>query len=68
MPIIVKDIINKLEPIIIKILIKEPRYLFQKRKMPINKEEAYRSKITKAIIAITNSLNKDDIKLALIIT
>jgi hypothetical protein len=41
MPIIVKDIINKLEPTIIKALIEEPRYLFQKRKMPINKEEAH---------------------------
>jgi hypothetical protein len=41
MPIIVKDAINKLEPTIIEALIKEPRYLFQKRKMLINKEEAY---------------------------
>jgi hypothetical protein len=41
MPIIVKDIINKPEPIIIKALIKEPRYLFQKRKILIDKEEAY---------------------------
>jgi hypothetical protein len=34
--------------------------------MPMDKEEAYRSKITKAIITITDSLNKDDIELALI--
>jgi len=36
--------------------------------MPINEEEVYRSKIIKAIIAIINSLDKDDIKLILIIT
>jgi hypothetical protein len=32
----------------------------------MDKEEAYWSKITKAIITITDSLNKDDIELALI--
>jgi hypothetical protein len=41
MPIIVKDIINKPEPIIIKALIKELYYLFQKRKILINKKEVY---------------------------
>jgi len=34
--------------------------------MLIDEEEAYRSKIIKAMIAITDSLNKDDIELALI--
>jgi hypothetical protein len=34
--------------------------------MLIDEEEVYRSKIIKAMIAITDSLNKDDIKLALI--
>jgi hypothetical protein len=66
MPTTVKDIIDEPEPTIIKALIEEPRYLFQKRKIPIDKEEAHRSKITKAIIAITDSLNKDDIELTLI--
>jgi hypothetical protein len=41
MPIIVKDIIDKLEPTIIKALIKEPHYLFQKRKILIDEEEAH---------------------------
>jgi hypothetical protein len=41
MPIIVKDIIDKPEPTIIKALIKEPRYLFRKRKMLIDEEEAH---------------------------
>ena len=41
MPIIVEDIINKPEPTIIKALIEELHYLFQKRKMPINKEKAH---------------------------
>jgi hypothetical protein len=41
MSIIVEDIINELEPTIIKALIKELYYLFQKRKMLIDKEEAY---------------------------
>ena len=41
MPIIVKDIINKLELIIIKVLIEKPRYLFRKRKILINEEKAY---------------------------
>ena len=66
MLIIVKDIINKLEPIIIKALIEELRYSFRKRKMPIDEEEVHRSKIIKAMIAITDSLNKDDIELILI--
>jgi hypothetical protein len=41
MPAIIKDIINKPEPTIIKALIEEPYYLFQKRKILINKEEAH---------------------------
>ena len=68
MPVIVKDVIDEPESIIIKALIEEPRYSFRKRKMPINEEEVYRSKIIKAIIAIINSLDKDDIKLILVIT
>ena len=35
--------------------------------MSINEEEVYRSKIIKAMIAITDSLDKDDIELILII-
>jgi hypothetical protein len=66
MPATVEDIIDEPEPIIIKAPIKEPRYSFRKRKILIDEEEAHRSKITKAMIAITDSLNKDDIKLALI--
>ena len=66
MTAIVKDVIDKLEPAIIEALIEEPRYLFRKRKMPIDEEEAYRSKIVKAMIVITDSLNKDDIELILI--
>ena len=66
MPITVKDIIDELKLIVIKALIKELRYLFWKRKMLIDEEEAYRSKIIKAMIAITDSLNKDDIELTLI--
>ena len=34
--------------------------------MSIDEEETYRSKIIKAMIAITDSLNKDDIELILI--
>ena len=34
--------------------------------MLINEEEAHRNKIIKAMIVITDSLNKDDIKLILI--
>jgi hypothetical protein len=41
MPIIVEDIIDEPEPTIIEVLIEEPRYLFRKRKMPIDKEEAH---------------------------
>ena len=66
MPVIVKDVIDEPESIIIKALIEEPRYSFRKRKMPINEEEVYRSKIIKAMIAITDSLDKDDIELILI--
>ena len=36
--------------------------------MSINEEEVYRSKIIKAMIAITDSLDKDDIELILVIT
>ena len=68
MPVIVKDVIDEPESIIIKALIEEPRYSFRKRKMPINEEEVYRSKIIKAMIAIINSFDKDDIELILIIT
>ena len=68
MPVIVKDVIDEPESIIIKALIEEPRYSFRKRKMLIDEEEAHRSKIIKAMIAITDSLDKDDIKLILIIT
>jgi len=67
MPAIVKDVIDEPESIIIEVLIKEPRYLFRKRKILIDEEEAHRSKIIKAMIAITDSLNKDDIKLILIV-
>jgi hypothetical protein len=41
MPIIVEDVIDELELTIIEALIKEPRYLFQKRKILIDKEEVY---------------------------
>jgi hypothetical protein len=41
MPIIIEDVINELKLIIIKALIKELRYSFRKRKILINKEEAY---------------------------
>jgi hypothetical protein len=66
MPVIVEDVIDELEPIVIEALIEELRYSFRKRKMSIDEEEVYRSKIIKAMIAITDSLDKDDIKLALI--
>jgi len=66
MSIIIKDVIDEPEPIVIKALIKEPRYSFRKRKMLIDEEEVHRSKIIKAMIAITDSLNKDDIELTLI--
>ena len=36
--------------------------------MLIDEEEAYRSKIIKAIIAIADSLDKDNIELTLVIT
>jgi len=67
MSIIIKDVIDEPEPIVIKALIKEPRYSFRKRKMLIDEEEVHRSKIIKAMIAITDSLDKDDIELILII-
>ena len=67
MPAIVEDAIDEPEPTIIKAPIEEPRYSFRKRKMLIDEEEAHRSKIIKAMIAITDSLNKDDIELILII-
>jgi len=67
MPVIIEDIIDEPELIIIKALIKEPRYSFRKRKILIDEEEAHRNKIIKAIITITDSLDKDDIELALII-
>jgi hypothetical protein len=66
MPVIVEDVIDELESIVIKTLIKELRYLFRKRKILIDEEEAHRSKIIKAMIVITDSLNKDDIELILI--
>ena len=66
MPAIVKDVIDEPESIIIEVLIKEPRYLFRKRKILIDEEEAHRNKIIKAMIAITDSLDKDDIELILI--
>ena len=68
MLIIVKDIIDEPELTVIKVLIKEPRYSFWKRKILIDEEEVYRNKIIKAMIVITDSLNKDDIKLTLVIT
>jgi len=68
MLIIVKDIIDELKLIIIKALIKELYYSFWKRKILINEEEVHRNKIIKTIIVITDSLNKDDIELILIIT
>jgi hypothetical protein len=67
MLIIVKDAIDEPESIVIKALIEEPRYSFRKRKMLIDEEEVYRSKIIKAIIAIIDLLDKDDIKLILVI-
>ena len=66
MLITVKDVIDEPELIIIKALIKEPRYSFRKRKILIDEEEAHRNKIIKAIITITDSLDKDDIELILI--
>ena len=66
--IIIEDAINEPELIIIKALIKELRYSFRKRKILIDEEEVHRSKIIKAMIAIINSFDKDDIELILIIT
>jgi len=68
MLIIIEDVIDEPEFIVIKVLIEELRYSFRKRKMLIDEEEAHRNKIIKAMIAITDSLDKDDIKLILIIT
>ena len=64
---IVKDIIDEPELTVIKALIEEPRYSFRKRKILMNEEEAHRSKIIKAMIAITDSFDKDDIELILVI-
>ena len=66
MPAIIEDTIDEPEPTIIKALIKELRYSFRKRKILMDEEEAHRSKIVKAMIAITDSLDKDDIELILI--
>jgi hypothetical protein len=66
MPVIVEDVIDEPELIIIEALIEELRYSFRKRKMSIDEEEVHRSKIIKAMIAITDSFNKDDIELILI--
>ena len=68
MPIIIKNAIDEPELIIIKALIEELYYSFRKRKILIDEEEAHRSKIIKAMIAIIDSLNKDDIELTLVIT
>ena len=68
MSVIIKDVINEPESIIIKALIKEPRYSFRKRKILINEEEVHRNKIIKTIIAIIDLFDKDDIELILIIT
>ena len=67
MPATVEDVIDEPEPTVIEALIEEPRYSFRKRKMLMDEEEAHRSKIVKAMIAITDSLNKDDTELALIV-
>ena len=64
--ITVEDVIDELKLIIIEVLIEEPRYSFRKRKILIDEEEVHRSKIIKAMIAITDSLNKDDLELTLI--
>ena len=64
---IIEDVIDEPELIIIKALIEEPRYSFRKRKILINEEEAHRSKIIKAMIAITDLLDKDDTELTLVI-
>jgi hypothetical protein len=66
MPATVEDAIDEPEPTVIEAPIEEPRYSFRKRKMPMDEEEAHRSKIAKAMIAITDSLDKDDTELALI--
>ena len=66
MPAIVEDAIDEPEPIVVEALIEEPRYSFRKRKMPIDEEEAHRSKIAKAMIAIADSLDKDDIEFILV--
>jgi hypothetical protein len=66
MLITIEDVIDELKPIIIKALIEEPHYSFRKRKMLIDEEEVHRSKIIKAMIVITDSLDKDDIELILI--
>ena len=68
MPVIIKDAIDEPELIIIKALIEELRYSFRKRKILIDEEEVYRSKIIKAMIIITDLFDKDDIELTLVIT
>jgi hypothetical protein len=67
MPATVEDVIDEPESTIIEALIEKPRYSFWKRKILIDEEEAHRSKIIKAMIVITDSLDKDDIKLILVI-
>jgi hypothetical protein len=67
MPVIVEDAIDEPEPTVIKALIKEPRYSFRKRKILIDEEETHRSKIIKAMIVITDSLDKNDTELTLVI-
>ena len=56
MPATVEDIIDELEPTVIEALIEEPRYSFRKRKMLIDEEEAYRSKIIKAMIVTARTV------------
>jgi hypothetical protein len=66
MPAIVEDVIDEPEPTVIEALIEEPRYSFRKRKILMDEEEVHRSKIVKAMIVITDSLDKDDTELVLI--
>jgi hypothetical protein len=67
MPAIIEDVINEPESTIVKTLIEELRYSFRKRKILIDEKEVYRSKIIKAMIVITDSLDKDNIELTLVI-
>jgi hypothetical protein len=66
MPATVEDVIDEPEPTIIEAPIEEPRYSFRKRKILMDEEEAHRSKIIKAMIAIADSLDKDDTELTLV--